>query len=162
MSYSQRRHETLRRLGIEQLPTLCMVSGVDNAQLISGGDFPVRTLPVSHPLVRTVPAHDNRRVGARPQMPKLRIKGTDSMGYSRQTLSSVWHTSQLKFHSASCIAGVSRRVSVAPNKRGIVATLISTGSASALGFVRGALSWLSYGCIDCSGFISRYLCKMLG
>ena len=47
MSYNQRRYETLRRLRIEQLPTLRMSNDADQDHLTSFGDLPVRSTPVS-------------------------------------------------------------------------------------------------------------------
>lgn len=47
MSYNQRRYETLRRLGIEQLPTLRISGSSGHVEHPCIGDMPVRTMPVS-------------------------------------------------------------------------------------------------------------------
>lgn len=47
MSYNRRRHETLGRLGIEQLPTLRYHHTRDEPRRHFDFDLPVRTMPVS-------------------------------------------------------------------------------------------------------------------
>ena len=46
MSYSRRRHEILRKLGIEQLPALRMVDAPEQSDGLFFGDLPFRTMPV--------------------------------------------------------------------------------------------------------------------
>lgn len=48
MSYNRRRHEALRRLGIEQLPTLRIATLSHDDHLAHGVGLPVRTMPVSY------------------------------------------------------------------------------------------------------------------
>jgi hypothetical protein len=45
VSYTRRRHETLRKLGIEQLPALRMVDAPEQTDELFSGDLPVR-MPV--------------------------------------------------------------------------------------------------------------------
>lgn len=47
MSYNRRRHETLRRLGIEQLPILRYHNTPEEPRSRFGFDLPVRTMPAS-------------------------------------------------------------------------------------------------------------------
>lgn len=47
MTYSLRRVETLRRLGVEQLPDLCVEPNYDEMTTPLRGKLPVRTMPVS-------------------------------------------------------------------------------------------------------------------
>lgn len=46
-SYSRRRYETLRKLGIEQLPVLRMSDAPNHTRPENFGDLPIRTMPVS-------------------------------------------------------------------------------------------------------------------
>lgn len=62
MTYSMRRVETLRRLGVEQLPDLCVEPKYDEMTTPLRGKLPVRTMPVSklqHHLTKP-PAHADK------------------------------------------------------------------------------------------------------
>ena len=96
MSYNQRRYETLRRLGIEQIPALQVTSYADQVDNPFLGDLPVRTMPVF-----CVPlSHSQDRVltpdaGPRPSMSLLCSQRTDCLGNPRQALPSVWDSGEL-------------------------------------------------------------------
>jgi hypothetical protein len=102
MTYNYHRHQTLCRLGVEQLPSLCdpeMPASMRNKCEYDGrpapvsGDLPVRSVPVSPPV-----CHFSYRItiltkptGPRPQMPCLHVSWSDRLGDSRQALPAVWY-----------------------------------------------------------------------
>lgn len=95
MSYSRRRYEALRKLGIEQLPTLRMSDAADTTQTPLLSDLPVRTMPVGPCEGTLIMTTANEKLGAWTQMPSMREQRPDCLGHSRQALSSMRHPSQL-------------------------------------------------------------------
>jgi hypothetical protein len=102
MTYNYHRHQTLCRLGVEQLPSLCdpeMPASMRNKceydmrPALVSGDLPVRSVPVSPPVCRvSMPYHNpDEPTGPRPQMPCLHVPWSDRLGDSRQALPAVWH-----------------------------------------------------------------------
>lgn len=98
MSYTQRRQETLRKLDIEELPTLRMSSAEEDLHLLVGGDLPVRTMPVSTRSLRLLPIDIDTPPGSRTKVPKLRFERPDSLGYPGQALPAMRYSSQLKLN----------------------------------------------------------------
>lgn len=98
MSYSMHRYETLRRLGIEQLPVIADVPNWhqhDDPMHPFRGSMPVRTMPVS-PVLDVEPIDFvNNFPGPWPPLSQLPRQRADCVGDTRQALPSVWFRGQL-------------------------------------------------------------------
>lgn len=102
MSYNRRRYETLRRLGVEQVPTLRHPRAhIESQRRHYDIDLPVRTMPVCLIFACNTSTKLTEHAGSRPTMPQLRISRTDSLGHPGQEVSAVWDTSQLKTTTTS-------------------------------------------------------------
>jgi len=77
MSYNKHRRETLRRLGIEQLPRMRPTDEVSRRHFPLRGAVPIRTMPVGLP---SLPAHEISNADTCKQVPGKRCPACQSRG----------------------------------------------------------------------------------
>lgn len=105
MSYNRHRYETLRRLGIEQLPAIVTTSEWEDPNQSAdyhtmlhpfGGDLPVRTMPVRLTQSHSIVTHTDTTTGPWSPLPQMSHQGPDRLGHTGQALPSVRNRGQLR------------------------------------------------------------------
>lgn len=105
MSYNMHRCETLRRLGIEQLPAMLNTPEWDEPRQPMdpfSRNLPVRTMPVRIGVKQFTDDVADARAGSRPPLPELPEQRTNCLGHPGEALPSVRHGGQLRRLLVSC------------------------------------------------------------